>query len=241
MMRNSAYSRHRSSWISLNSLPRSSSEPLTTITTTSGIIPLGQKVERMYWLNMPQVVFAWLISTFVVRLLKARSNVYAHSTTSGMARIARLRTLTGHQRLEYPLIVYFFVVFIKRQYPELSCASYNKNPAALNEPDGIVAVWNLHLLERPEFVFHSQVRCWGTVVNIQHHLYATVRRIIRGVLTVPFQLDLRGDVFWANITLGYALKASTGVEDAALCCWTHPSCIRDADGRNAECSQPDHE
>ncbi len=44
-----------------------------------------------------------------------------------------------------------------QQYPELSCASYNKNPAALNEPDGIVAVWNLHLLERPEFIFHSQV------------------------------------------------------------------------------------
>ncbi|KAJ4482179.1 WD40-repeat-containing domain protein [Lentinula aciculospora] len=42
------------------------------------------------------------------------------------------------------------------QYPELSVASYNKNAAALNEPDGIVAVWNLHLLERPEFVFHSQ-------------------------------------------------------------------------------------
>ncbi|KAI0033657.1 cytoplasmic dynein intermediate chain [Vararia minispora EC-137] len=42
------------------------------------------------------------------------------------------------------------------KYPELSVASYNKNPAALNEPDGIVAVWNMHLLERPEFVFHSQ-------------------------------------------------------------------------------------
>ncbi|KAL0580588.1 hypothetical protein V5O48_001413 [Marasmius crinis-equi] len=42
------------------------------------------------------------------------------------------------------------------QFPELSVASYNKNPAALNEPDGIVTVWNLHLLERPEFVFHSQ-------------------------------------------------------------------------------------
>ncbi|KAA1468779.1 WD40 repeat-like protein [Dentipellis sp. KUC8613] len=42
------------------------------------------------------------------------------------------------------------------KFPELSVASYNKNPAALNEPDGIVAVWNLHLLERPEFVFHSQ-------------------------------------------------------------------------------------
>ncbi|KAF8199142.1 cytoplasmic dynein intermediate chain [Pholiota molesta] len=36
------------------------------------------------------------------------------------------------------------------------CGSYNKNPAALNEPDGIVAVWNLHLLERPEFVFHHK-------------------------------------------------------------------------------------
>ncbi|KAK7687951.1 hypothetical protein QCA50_009170 [Cerrena zonata] len=42
------------------------------------------------------------------------------------------------------------------KYPELSCASYNKNPAAINEPDGIVAVWNMHLLERPEFIFHSQ-------------------------------------------------------------------------------------
>ncbi|KAG8925258.1 hypothetical protein FRC02_009806 [Tulasnella sp. 418] len=42
------------------------------------------------------------------------------------------------------------------KYPELSVASYNKNPAALNDPDGLVAVWNLHLLERAEFVFHSQ-------------------------------------------------------------------------------------
>ncbi|CAL1714970.1 unnamed protein product [Somion occarium] len=42
------------------------------------------------------------------------------------------------------------------KYPELSCASYNKNPATINEPDGIVAVWNMHLLERPEFIFHSQ-------------------------------------------------------------------------------------
>ncbi|KAI9511562.1 WD40 repeat-like protein [Russula earlei] len=42
------------------------------------------------------------------------------------------------------------------KFPELSVASYNKNTAAVNEPDGIVAVWNLHLLERPEFVFHSQ-------------------------------------------------------------------------------------
>ena len=37
---------------------------------------------------------------------------------------------------------------------------------ALNEPDGIVAVWNLHLLERPEFVFHSQARLWSMGVVV---------------------------------------------------------------------------
>lgn len=35
-------------------------------------------------------------------------------------------------------------------------ASYNKNPLAVNEPDGIACVWNLHLQDRPEFIFHSQ-------------------------------------------------------------------------------------
>lgn len=42
------------------------------------------------------------------------------------------------------------------KFPELVAAGYNKNPKAFNDPDGIVAVWNLHLLERPEFVFHAQ-------------------------------------------------------------------------------------
>ncbi|GAA5836849.1 hypothetical protein JCM3766R1_006280 [Sporobolomyces carnicolor] len=42
------------------------------------------------------------------------------------------------------------------KFPELFVAAYNRNPLAINEPDGIVAVWNLHLLERPEFVFHAQ-------------------------------------------------------------------------------------
>ncbi|MBW0515158.1 hypothetical protein O181_054873 [Austropuccinia psidii MF-1] len=40
--------------------------------------------------------------------------------------------------------------------PELSLASYNKNPSGINEPDGLVCIWNLHLLDRPEYVFHSQ-------------------------------------------------------------------------------------
>ncbi|KZT55832.1 WD40 repeat-like protein [Calocera cornea HHB12733] len=42
------------------------------------------------------------------------------------------------------------------KFPELCVAAYNKNPTALNDPDGVVLVWNMHLLERPEFVFHSQ-------------------------------------------------------------------------------------
>ncbi|GAA5827366.1 hypothetical protein JCM11251_003782 [Rhodosporidiobolus azoricus] len=42
------------------------------------------------------------------------------------------------------------------KFPELFVASYNKNPMAVNGPDGMAAIWNLHLQDRPEFVFHSQ-------------------------------------------------------------------------------------
>ncbi|EOR04762.1 Cytoplasmic dynein 1 intermediate chain 1 [Wallemia ichthyophaga EXF-994] len=41
-------------------------------------------------------------------------------------------------------------------FSELSLAAYNKNSASFNDPNGIVAVWNMHLLDRPEFVLHSQ-------------------------------------------------------------------------------------
>jgi dynein intermediate chain len=43
------------------------------------------------------------------------------------------------------------------KYPELLLGSYNKNHIAVHEPDGVVLVWNLHLVDRPEFVFHCQV------------------------------------------------------------------------------------
>ena len=48
-------------------------------------------------------------------------------------------------------------VLTDQQFPELVVASYNKNSSAPSDPDGLVAVWNLHLLERPEFIFHSSV------------------------------------------------------------------------------------
>ncbi|KAI0404943.1 cytoplasmic dynein-like protein 1 intermediate chain 2 [Xylaria palmicola] len=42
------------------------------------------------------------------------------------------------------------------KYPELVLASYTKNPSAPHDPDGIVQVWNQHLHDRPEFIFHAQ-------------------------------------------------------------------------------------
>lgn len=42
------------------------------------------------------------------------------------------------------------------KFPELVLAAYTKNPSAPHEPDGLVQVWNMHLHNRPEFVFHAQ-------------------------------------------------------------------------------------
>ncbi|PWY98078.1 WD40 repeat-like protein [Testicularia cyperi] len=42
------------------------------------------------------------------------------------------------------------------KYPELVVAAYNRNSNDQDSPDGLVAVWNLHLRDRPEFVFHAQ-------------------------------------------------------------------------------------
>ncbi|EPE36365.1 WD40 repeat-like protein [Glarea lozoyensis ATCC 20868] len=42
------------------------------------------------------------------------------------------------------------------KFPELVLAAYTKNPSAPHDPDGLVQVWNTHLHDRPEFVFHAQ-------------------------------------------------------------------------------------
>ncbi|CED84700.1 Cytoplasmic dynein intermediate chain [Phaffia rhodozyma] len=54
------------------------------------------------------------------------------------------------------------------KFPELSVASYNKSVSQVNDPDGLVAVWNLHLLDRPEFVFHSQTDVLSTLFSPFH-------------------------------------------------------------------------
>jgi len=42
------------------------------------------------------------------------------------------------------------------QFPELVLASYTKNPSAPHDPDGLIQVWNMHMQERPEYIFHAQ-------------------------------------------------------------------------------------
>ncbi|KAK9771863.1 putative WD40-repeat-containing domain protein [Seiridium cardinale] len=42
------------------------------------------------------------------------------------------------------------------KFPEILLASYTKNPTAPHDPDGIVQVWNAHLHNRPEYLFHAQ-------------------------------------------------------------------------------------
>ena len=54
------------------------------------------------------------------------------------------------------------------RHPELVVSSYNKNPMAIDEPDGIVAVWNMHLKERPEFVFHAQTDVLSVLLSPFH-------------------------------------------------------------------------
>ncbi|CAG8594467.1 13016_t:CDS:10 [Dentiscutata erythropus] len=52
--------------------------------------------------------------------------------------------------------------------PELCVASYNKNPYNMNDPDGVVLIWNLRLIGRPEFVFHSQSDVLTTMFSEFH-------------------------------------------------------------------------
>ncbi|KAI9787391.1 MAG: hypothetical protein M1816_007524 [Peltula sp. TS41687] len=42
------------------------------------------------------------------------------------------------------------------KFPELLLSSHTKNLAAPHDPDGVIQVWNLHLHDRPEYVFHAQ-------------------------------------------------------------------------------------
>ncbi|KAK9319277.1 WD40-repeat-containing domain protein [Lipomyces orientalis] len=42
------------------------------------------------------------------------------------------------------------------KYVELLLAAYSKTPQSTRDPMGIIQVWNAHLHDRPEYIFHSQ-------------------------------------------------------------------------------------
>ena len=41
--------------------------------------------------------------------------------------------------------------------------------------------------------------------------------------------------------MGHEIEALACLEDAFVCGWSHPPRLRNADGRNPECPQLDHE
>jgi len=125
------------------------------------------------------------------------------------------------------------------QFPELFVAAYNRNPMAIKEPDGIVAVWNLHLLERPEFVFHAQVSSrpsyltLSAVLMFDHPL--VVGRTISMLLTVSPKPDHRRNLLWSNPPLGHSISFSKSYpQNSSLRFWSHPSRLLSTNGRYSE-------
>lgn len=84
---------------------------------------------------------------------------------------------------------------------------------AVNEPDGVVCVWNLHSPNAPEFVLHAQVRSRSRerFVLSYHQLISlpsTVRCPLCCILSIPPQYYYRRNVFWTNSVMGHAISKS---------------------------------
>ena len=59
-------------------------------------------------------------------------------------------------------------------------------------------------------------------------------------LAIPLKSGIWRDILWSNPPLGHEIEALACLEDAVVRSWSHPSRLRDADGRDSECSQLDH-
>lgn len=99
-------------------------------------------------------------ATVMERMLDERYNVltdYTHVPTedaqeSKQTSMHLVRTFMDHALLETRSVT---DVDWSAKHPELVVASYNRKRVLVHEDDhdGIVAVWNMHMRERPEFVF----------------------------------------------------------------------------------------
>ena len=61
------------------------------------------------------------------------------------------------------------------------------------------------------------------------------------LLTLPLKSGLWRNVFRSNPPLGHEVQALARPEDAFICCRSHTPRLRDADGRNTERPQLDHQ
>lgn len=64
---------------------------------------------------------------------------------------------------------------------------------------------------------------------------------LRHFLPLPLKFGIRWDILWPNPPLGHEIETLARVEDTSVCSWPHPPCLCNADGRNPECPQLDHE
>lgn len=101
------------------------------------------------------------------------------------------------------------------KFPELSVAAYNKNGMSITDPNGIACVWNLHLVDRPEFVFHSQVSLWYKSSRLLALSGAAVGCTFSSFFPVPSQSSYRRYIRRSNSHLGYKVKIATSPEVAA--------------------------
>ena len=60
-------------------------------------------------------------------------------------------------------------------------------------------------------------------------------------LALPLKFSIRWNILWSNSPLGYEIETLACLEDTFVCGWSHPSRLCDANGRNPERSQLDHE
>jgi len=122
---------------------------------------------------------------------------------------------------------------------------------AVNEPDGIVAVWNLHLLERPEFVFHAQVSPLNYLLAafrpfhfpLTLHPFSTllcsVRRSLSLLLPISSQSRDRRNLLRPDSAVGYSFTVTKSrSQDSPFGIRSHSSGLLPRNGWHSKRSFP---
>ena len=111
---------------------------------------------------------------------------------------------------------------------------------AVNEPDGLVLIWNTHLRERPEFVFHSQVRDSSAIFAASMDTQLTLHLVgcnSGPIFRVSSKSDNRRHILGTSSIMGHACEVPTCLENTTFCCRPHTSCACHDDGGHTKCAQ----